>query len=185
MTLLALAGRGSPRLLATVRSRESGPDAVTGLWKDGGLRLTGLAPLDRADARRLLGHHLGGEVADATAELMWQLTRGHPLHLIELARFGRAERRLCRDGDLWLWQGPVELPAALTGLLDGRLDGLPPDRLDALGALALAQPLSLARWRRWPRATRWPRSRTGAWSVPSCGTGPSGCGRRTRSSPGP
>ena len=144
VTLLALAGGDAVRALVTVRSGERCPDAVTALWKDGFLQPSSLDPLDRAGTRDLLQRHLEGDVAAATAELLWQVTRGNPLYLSELARYGVAEKRLCDIGGVWLWQGPLEVPPRLAELLERRFEGLSPDGLDALGALVLAQPLSLA-----------------------------------------
>lgn len=139
--VLGLASTEAARIVATVRTGATPPDAVVALWKDGYVPAIELGPLDRQGTHLLLQRCLGGEVAAATAELLWQRTRGNPLYLGELARCGRAEGRLRDDDGVWLWHGDLDVPARLADLLDRRFAGLSEGGLDALGALVLGEPL--------------------------------------------
>jgi DNA-binding CsgD family transcriptional regulator len=139
--VLGLVAHQSVRLLATVRSGAPVPEAVTSLWKDGFCERVDLAPLDRVGARALLAAGLGGKVAGATAELLWQHTRGNPLYLTELVRFGDEEGRFSFDGGLWTWHGELGVPPRLAELLERRFDGLSPEAHDALAAIALCEPI--------------------------------------------
>jgi DNA-binding CsgD family transcriptional regulator len=139
--VLGLVAHQSVRLLATVRSGVPVPDAVTSLWKDGFCERVDLAPLDRDGARALLAAGLGGDVAGATAELLWQHTRGNPLYLTELVRFGEEEGRFTLDGGLWTWQGELGVPPRLAELLERRFDGLSAEAHDALTTIALCEPI--------------------------------------------
>jgi DNA-binding NarL/FixJ family response regulator len=143
VTLLGLASTGAARALVTVRAGERVPDAVTALWKDGFLSPLQLASLDRAATRSFVARCVGGEVAESTAEQLWQVTQGNPLYLSELVHFGRADGRLVDVGGLWLWRGELGVPPRLADLLEHRFDGLSPVGVDALCSLAMAQPLSL------------------------------------------
>ncbi len=142
-TILGLASTRGARLLVTLRSGATPPDAVEALWRDGFVSRIDVAPLDRAGAHALLVHGLGGEVAGATVELLWQRTRGNALYLCELIRYGRAEGRLRDVGGVWLWQGDLEVPPRLADLLERRFAGLSEAGLDALAALVLGEPLAL------------------------------------------
>lgn len=141
--LLGLATMGVAPALVTVRGGERPPDAVTALWKDGFLATVELGPLDRAATSEFLASCVGGKVAEGTVELLWRWTGGIPLYLSELVRFGLADRRLTDIGGLWLWRGDLGLSPRLAELLDHRVNGLSSDAVDALCALALAQPISL------------------------------------------
>ncbi len=142
-TVLGLVIGGGARVLATVRSGTTPPDAVVALWKDGFLNAIDVGPFDRSGAKQLLVHGLGGEIAGATAELLWQRTRGNALYLCELIRYGRAEGRLSDVGGVWLWQGDLEVPPPLADLLHRRFEGLSEAGLDALAALVLGEPLAM------------------------------------------
>ena len=139
--VLGLITHWKVRLLATIRSGSPVPDAVTSLWKDGFCERVDLAPLDREGSRALLATGLGGEVAGATAELLWQHTRGNPLFLTELVRFGTEEARFTFDGGLWTWQGELGVPPRLAELLQRRFDGLSAEAHDALATIAMCEPI--------------------------------------------
>ncbi|CAA9249265.1 MAG: hypothetical protein AVDCRST_MAG41-1845, partial [uncultured Corynebacteriales bacterium] len=94
--LTLVTGRGC-RVLATVRADSPVSDAVVALWKDRLLDRLDLAPLDRAGVAALLADRLGGEVAAGTVELLREHSRGNPLYLTELVRFGQGTGRLRRE----------------------------------------------------------------------------------------
>lgn len=127
--------------VATVRAEEPVSDAVTALWKDRLLERLDLGPLDRAGAHAVLTARLGGEVASGTVELLWSHSRGNPLYLTELVRFGADTGRLRLDAGVWWWSGDTGLPPRLGELLARRLDELSAAARDALDLLALGEPL--------------------------------------------
>jgi len=139
--VLALVTGEVCRTLATVRADARVSDAVTALWKDRLLERLDLAPLDRAAAHALLVDQLGGEVASGTVELLWTHSRGNPLYLTELVRFGTDDGRLRQDAGVWWWSGDTGLPPRLGELLARRLDELSPAAREALDLLALGEPL--------------------------------------------
>jgi DNA-binding CsgD family transcriptional regulator len=139
--VLALVTGRVCRTLATVRAEVPASDAVTALWKDRLLERLDLAPLDRAGAHAVLVDRLGGEVASGTVELLWTHSRGNPLYLTELVRFGADTGRLRQDAGVWWWSGDTGLPPRLGELLARRLDELSPAGRDALDLLALGEPL--------------------------------------------
>ncbi len=139
--VLALVTSEVCRTLATVRAEAPASDAVTALWKDRLLDRLDLAPLDRAGAHAVLMARLGGEVASGTVELLWSHSRGNPLYLTELVRFGADTGRLRMDAGVWWWSGDTGLPPRLGELLARRLDELSAAARDALDLLALGEPL--------------------------------------------
>ena len=81
-----LALDGSVRIVATVRSGETVPDAITSLWKDGYLQRLHLTPFSKDQCIRLIEEALGGRVEGLSADLMWEASGGNALfvkHLVE------------------------------------------------------------------------------------------------------
>ena len=77
--VLGLVASAGGRVLATVRTGQTAPDAVCSLWKDGLLPCCELAPFDLLETREFLAGLLGGEVAADTAALLWRHTQGNAL----------------------------------------------------------------------------------------------------------
>lgn len=139
--VLALVTSGVVRLLVTFRTGEHASDAVTALWKDHLLDRVDLGPLDRAGARALLCRRVGGDVAEGAVELLWTHSRGNPLFLSELARFGVVSGRFVARSGVWCWQGSTGVPPRLEELLRGRFNDVSTAGRDALEVLALGEPL--------------------------------------------
>ncbi len=139
--VLALVAGRVCTTLATVRADEPVSDAVTALWKDRLLERLDLAPLDRAGAHAVLTARLGGPVASGTVEVLWSHSRGNPLYLTELVRFGSDTGRLRLDAGVWWWSGDTGLPPRLGELLARRLDEVSAAGRDALDLLALGETL--------------------------------------------
>lgn len=68
-------------MVATLRTGESAPDAVTALWNDGHLRRLDLQALSRPQSNALLGAAFGGHLSAQCADRMWRSTRGNVLSL--------------------------------------------------------------------------------------------------------
>jgi predicted ATPase len=73
--------RRAATVIATLRSGERAPDAVTALWKDAHLRRLDLQPLSRPQSDALLEGVLSGPVDTSCADRMWRLTLGNALFL--------------------------------------------------------------------------------------------------------
>ena len=74
------------RIVATVRSGETVPDAITSLWKDGYLQRLHLMPFTKDQCVTLIESALGGRVEGLSADLMWEASGGNALfvrHLVE------------------------------------------------------------------------------------------------------
>ena len=93
--VLHLAVGGGAFVLATVRAGESGPDAITSLWKDAGARRLELGPLGDDAVGALVEAALGGPVEQAA--LRWvRETQPRQRALRPRARRRRAGERRAR-----------------------------------------------------------------------------------------
>jgi hypothetical protein len=73
-------------ILATVRSCEPVPDAVTALWKDGYLQRFELEPFTKEETIALVESVIGGTLEGLSADVMWESSGGNALslrHLVE------------------------------------------------------------------------------------------------------
>ncbi|TMK61380.1 MAG: hypothetical protein E6G60_11305 [Actinobacteria bacterium] len=136
-----MAGAEEARVLATVRSREPAPDAVTALWKDEFCERVELQPLARREVADLLARVLGGPVEAASVHALWDASRGNVMFLRELVHSGLASGTLAvRDG-LWCWTRPLQLAPRLAELLAENLGTLHEPERAVLEVLALGEPL--------------------------------------------
>ena len=71
-----LASSGDAIVLATIRSRESAPDAVTALWKDGLCDRLDLQTLSDRETGELLEEVLQGPVDARSRRDLWEATQG-------------------------------------------------------------------------------------------------------------
>lgn len=138
-----LALDGSVRIVATVRTGETVPDAITTLWKDGYLRRLNLTPFTRDQCVTLIEEALGGRVEGLSADLMWEASGGNALfvrHLVEGALEAGALRQV---RGVWQLRGRTAITSELASLLDSRVEQLRDDVLHALRLLTFCEPLSL------------------------------------------
>lgn len=112
----------SGRILATIRTGEPVPDAVTSLWKDGYLRRIELQPFSKEQSVALIESVIGGRLEGLSADLMWESSGGNPLFLRHLVEGSIDAGTLKKVGDVWQLRGPTAVPAGLVELLDTRLD---------------------------------------------------------------
>lgn len=139
--LLSLVANGSIRLLGTLRDGGTPCDAVTALWKENLVARVNLPLLTRTQVADLLAAVLDGPVASPTVEVLWQLSSGNALHLVELARYGRERGRFSRQSGMWWWIGEQDVPPRLAELLLARVRALSPAGVAAAEVLALGEPL--------------------------------------------
>ena len=138
-----LAIEGLVRIVATVRSGETAPDAITSLWKDGYLRRLDLAPFSKDECVGLIEQTLGGRLEGLSADRMWQASGGNALfvrHLVE----GAVEAGTLRQvRGVWQLRGRTAVTSELAALLDARIEQLPDDVVHMLELLSFCEPLDL------------------------------------------
>jgi DNA-binding NarL/FixJ family response regulator len=131
------------RILATVRTGEPVPDAVTSLWKDGYLQRFELKPFNKKQSVALVESVIGGTLEGLSADLMWESSGGNPLFLRHLVEGSIDAGTLTKVDDVWQLRGPTAVPSGLAALLQTRLDQAGDDVVGALKLLALCEPLDL------------------------------------------
>ena len=141
--LLQLALDRSVRIVATVRSGETVPDAITSLWKDGYLQRLHLLPFTKQQCVSLIEDALGGRVEGLSADLMWQASAGNALYVRHLVEGALEAGTLRQVRGVWQLRGRTAVTSELASLLDTRVEQLPEDVLHALGLLTFCEPLEL------------------------------------------
>ncbi|MHB8656759.1 MAG: LuxR C-terminal-related transcriptional regulator [Solirubrobacteraceae bacterium] len=138
-----LAASGAVFVVATVRSGEPAPDAVTALSKDGLAERLEVQPLGRSEAAELVVAALGDQVAGITQHELWRLSQGNALYLRELVRGGLDRGQLARSDGIWRWEGPVTAAPHLLELVQTRIGELTPVQRRVLELVAFGEPLQL------------------------------------------
>lgn len=134
---------GHAGIIATVRSGEPVPDAVTSLWKDGFLDRFELAPLTRQQSLDLVEGILGGTLEGLSADVIWQSSGGNPLFLRHLVEGALEAGTLRQVGAVWQLSGTAGVSSGLASLLEDRLDRTADDVHYALELLSLCEPLDV------------------------------------------
>ena len=138
-----LALDGSVRIVATVRSGETVPDAITSLWKDGYLQRLHLMPFTKNQCVTLIESALGGRVEGLSADLMWESSGGNALYVKHLVEGALEAGTLRQVRGVWQLRGRTAVTSELASLLDSRVDQLPDNVLHALRLLTFCEPLDL------------------------------------------
>ncbi len=138
-----LALDGSVRIVATVRSGETVPDAITSLWKDGYLQRLHLMPFTKDQCVTLIESALGGRVEGLSADLMWESSGGNALYVKHLVEGALEAGTLRQVRGVWQLRGRTAVTSELASLLDSRVDQLPDNVLHALRLLTFCEPLDL------------------------------------------
>ena len=131
------------RIVATIRSGESVPDAVTSLWKDGYLQRLELQPFTKQESIVLIQSVLGGTLEGLSADVMWESSSGNPLFLRHMVEGALEAGTLAEVDGVWQWRGPTVVPSGLAALLESRLNRAGDDVINALKLLALCEPLDI------------------------------------------
>ena len=134
---------GSVRIVATVRSGETVPDAITSLWKDGYLQRLHLMPFTKEQCVMLIESALGGKVEGLSADLMWESSGGNALFVKHLVEGALEAGTLKQVRGVWQLRGRTAVTSELASLLDSRVDQLPDNVLHALRLLTFCEPLDL------------------------------------------
>jgi DNA-binding CsgD family transcriptional regulator len=138
-----LALDGLVRIVATVRSGEMVPDAITSLWKDGYLQRLHLMPFTRDQCVALIEEALGGRVEGLSADLMWEESGGNALFVRHLVEGALEAGTLRQVRGVWQLRGRTAVTSELASLLDSRIEQLPDDVLHTLRLLTFCEPLDL------------------------------------------
>ena len=138
-----LALEDSVRMVATIRSGEAVPDAITSLWKDGYLQRLRLVPFDKTQCVNLVEEALGGRVEGLSADLMWKASGGNALFVRHLVEGALEAGSLQKVRGVWQLRGGTAITSELASLLDTRIEQLPEDEAHTLQLLAFAEPLTL------------------------------------------
>ena len=133
--------QGVARVVATIRTGESLPDAVTALWKDRHLQRLELQALSRTDVEELLVAALGAPVDDDVGQRMWELSRGNALFVRQLVDQECAAGRLSLTAGSWRWCGPVEVSASLIALVELQIGAVPDAVCEVVDLIAVGEPL--------------------------------------------
>ncbi|MFG6201869.1 LuxR C-terminal-related transcriptional regulator [Nonomuraea sp. JJY05] len=132
---------GRARVLATTRSGERAPDAVTALWKDDLLPRLDLAPLTLREAGLVLAGALGGQVEAPTVRRLWRASDGNALFLRELVLAGESGGALAERRGVWHWSGEIPVTTRLRELIESRIGDVDPGERAALELVAHGEPL--------------------------------------------
>jgi len=143
MLLHRLAVERSVRIVATVRSGETVPDAVTSLWKDGYLGRLYLTPFTKHQCVGLIEQALGGRVEGLSADLMWEASAGNALFVRHLVEGALEAGTLRQVRGVWQLRGRTAVTSELASLLDARIEQLPDDVQHCLQLLTYCEPLGL------------------------------------------
>jgi DNA-binding CsgD family transcriptional regulator len=130
-------------IVATVRSGEPVPDALTSLWKDGYLQRLDLQPFTKQQSIALVESVLGGTLEGLSADVMWESSGGNPLFLRHMVEGAIDAGTLSEVNGVWQLRGPTGVSSGLAALLEDRLDHAGSDVVNALKLLALCEPLDI------------------------------------------
>lgn len=130
-------------VLLAVRTGETPPDAVSGLWKDQLLERLDLQPLSQEVTGQLAASVLGGPVESSTVTALWRYTRGNVLYLRHLIDGEREAERLARRAGVWVWGGRPGMSAPLAELVQASIARQSESVLAVVDVLAVADPLEI------------------------------------------
>ena len=131
------------RIVATIRSGERVPDAVTALWKDDYLKRVDLDPFTKQQSIALVESVLGGTLEGLSADVMWEASSGNPLFLRHMVEGAVEAGSLAEVDGVWQMRGRTVVPSGLAALLEDRLDRVGDAAVNVLKLLALCEPLDV------------------------------------------
>lgn len=139
-----LALQDTASVVATVRTGEPTPDAITALWKDSLLRRMDLQALARNESDDLLQTVLGGPVSADCAKRMWALSHGNVLFLHHLVEHERETGRLSHADGEWRWAGTPSVSPSLIEVVERQIGTVPDEVRDVVDLVAIAEPVDRA-----------------------------------------
>ncbi|MER5627904.1 LuxR C-terminal-related transcriptional regulator [Streptosporangium sp. NPDC002544] len=134
---------GMATVVATVRTGETAPAAVTGLWKDGYLDRLEVQPFPQPQIGALLEAILGGLVEGVSVSRIWAITQGNALYLRQLVDGEIEARRLHRIRGVWRWSRESPVSPGLVDLVAIRMGDLSESMGAVVDVLALEESLGV------------------------------------------
>jgi DNA-binding CsgD family transcriptional regulator len=131
-------------LVATVRSKETAPDAIVALWKDELTFRVDVEPLTAEEIEQLVTAALGGQPSRALVHRVHEVSAGNPLFARELLLSGLEAGALVHGDGVWRWHGPSGAGRRLQEFVEERLERLSDAERDALRLVAFGEPLGVA-----------------------------------------
>lgn len=138
-----LAQSRAARLVVTLRTGGSEPDAVTALWKDGLLSRLDLKPLSLPTTHTMIESALGGSVDSRSVLRFWKLTGGNALFLRQLLEDQVAAGRMRRVAGVWMWDEDVAVSPNITDMVGRQLGRLTPELALVVDTLSQCEPLEV------------------------------------------
>ena len=129
------------KVIATLRTDEPPPFAITALWKDNYLRRFDLEPLSDTDVAQLLAAVLHGEVEADCATALFASTGGNVLFLRCLVDQELGAGRLTAASGRWAWTGWVSASQSLLNLVELQMGALDDDVRDVIDLVAVGEPV--------------------------------------------
>lgn len=108
---------GGTNLVATIRTGEDPPGAVTKLWKDDLLGRIDVEPLNERTVRRLVRLVLDGDVDDSLMDELWRVSQGNVLYLRHLLEGAIDDGTITRLKGRWTLDGVLSPSPRLVDLL--------------------------------------------------------------------
>ena len=131
------------RLVVTVRTGSSEPDAVTALWRDGLLARLDLGPLSPSATHDLIEKSLDGPVDTRSAHRFWKLTGGNALFLRQLLKDQVAAESIRQVAGVWMWDENVAVSSSIGDVVGRQLGRLTPELARVVDTLSLCEPLQM------------------------------------------
>ncbi len=141
--VLHMATSGGAFVLATVRTGQPCPDAISSLWKDAGAERLDLTELSEAACAELVESILGGPLERSGQQWLCATSLGNALYLQQLTDACRSGGQLSQVDGLWRLDHRPPVPATLRELITATVDDLGETTRTALELVALAEPLPL------------------------------------------
>jgi DNA-binding CsgD family transcriptional regulator len=138
-----LAAELSAFVLASARSGESAPEAITAMIKDGLAIRVALEPFDRMAMVAFAERTVGGQIDHEVEHELWERTLGNPLFARELLLQARDRADLVYRDERYRLEGGFSAPETLSDLVDSRLAGLSDDHQRAAALVAVGGPLEV------------------------------------------
>lgn len=130
-------------LVGTVRTGETVPGTVAGLWRSERMARIDLGDLSRDALDSLVHLALRGPVASDAIEAVWATSQGNVLFARELVLGAIDGGRLRQERGVWRLGGPLTATARLADTIGARLEQLDEPSVSALHRVALWEPVGL------------------------------------------
>lgn len=136
--LRQLATAGEVSLLLTTRATEPAPPDVVALWKDGLAERIEVEPLQRSELLEAIEQVLGAPLDGPSANELWRLAGGNPLHARELLAAVADGGALCHGRRTWRLDAVPAGAQRLVEVVDHRLHQLGPPLREVMDLVAVA-----------------------------------------------